>query len=513
MKSGYRMSSVLTLALCAGVFVLALAVRGWTNTWLTDFWGDSYHHWLITRLTMAHAGVYSDYKGLETVWSPLYHYVSMVPLLLSGNMGIEPLHEMNAVLGAFACALSALLAWRLYAKRTVALAAGGVLALMTWHVAFSGMNVAEVFCGVLLLGLVLFVVWEGQGVEHALRRWQLAPEFLLAAAMMLTRTDLSIYLAVMVVWLWIQKRYADALVIAAGAGVALTGWSAWSYFKTGDVLHWYEQYAANNLHDWMAENGAGAGAWLKWSEYMARLSPWVLPALLGGVAGALTMQGAARRNVWLVTCMLAAHCLFLTVGYARGIVPLLTERYLVLDLPLVAVLVAAWVVVIGEGMRGWQTVRGVRIKMLEGAVAFGLIAITALRFQSDMPELEIRRWGIDPEWQVGHFLELRVPPGERVLTDAPVAIYRSGKPLDDFLSSVELGKPDDTAHALKVNGVQWVVTQPALYDEASAFIPKELLLAQRSGVVDGVEYELVWRYDPNAADIQSEVWFVRSNED
>ena len=72
--------------------------------------------------------------------------------------------------------------------------------------------------------------------------------------------------------------------------------------------------------------------------------------------------------------------------------------------------------------------------MIAGYVVVAvLVAITLLRFWNDVPELEIRRWGIDQEWQVGWFLEARVKPGEPVLTDAPVAIYRSGKSLAHLL--------------------------------------------------------------------------------
>lgn len=522
-----------TLALCAGVFVLALGVRVWTDTWLTDFWGDSYHHWLITRLTMQNGGVYSDYKELETVWSPLYHYVSMLALWLSGRTDIVALHAMNCVFGALACALAAYLAWRLFANRAAALASGAVLALMTWHIAFSGMNVAEVFSGVLILTIVLVVLSAsntGQGTAPARRSffarhlargrlfyWLVL--LLLAIAMPLTRTDLSVYLAILVLWLWIQKRYGDAIVIAAGVVLALGGWSLWSYYKTGNFLHWYQQYAQNNLHDWLLLNEPTANPAFAFAAYMNRLSPLVLPALWAGVLGIVTWRGAARRNLWLVPSLLAGHVLFLIVGYTRGIVPLLTERYLALDLPLVAVLVGGLVVLVGDGVsRGIQWLNLKRQAAISDgrfadpkaryAIAAVLIAVTAVRFWNDIPELEIRRWGIDAEWQVGNYLYTQMQPGDIVLTDAPVAIYRSGKPLNQFLSSKSLPQGAAPLDALQAAGVDWIVTQPLSYDEASQFVPRALLDAQQSGTVDGVRFELVWRYDPKKTDIQSEVWHV-----
>src|SRR5512138_2555217 len=141
------------LALGAGVFVVALGVRAWTNTWLTDFWGDSYHHWMITRLTLQNGGVYTDYKGLEVVWTPLYHYLAMVPLLLSGRGDLVPLHWMNTIFGALTCALVTWLAWLLYQDLIAAFTAGAALALMSWHIAFSGMNVTEIFSGLLVIGV------------------------------------------------------------------------------------------------------------------------------------------------------------------------------------------------------------------------------------------------------------------------------------------------------------------------------------------------------------------------
>lgn len=509
-----------TLALCAGVFVLALAVRAWTNTWLTDFWGDSYHHWLITRLTMARGGVYSDYKGLETVWSPLYHYLSIIPLRLSGRGDIAPLQWMNTLWGSLACALSAYLAWQLYANRVAAFAAGMVLAAMTWHIAFSGMNVAEVFSGVLILSAVLLILAPQADTADQITPWRRFRHgllFLIALAMPLTRTDLSIYLGIMVVWLVISRSYARVSLILCAVLLAVSGWSAWSFYKTGSFLYWYEQYAQNNLHDWLLLNPATSNAAFAFGAYMNRLSPLVLPALTGGVLSALEHAGARRRNLWLVTALVAGHALFLIIGYTRGIVPLLTERYLALDLPLVAVLVGGWVVLLSdwfagraEWMRGRDCIgaRSIGIRPAQWIVACLLVALTGVRFWNDIPELEIRRWGIDQEWQVGNFLYSNVQPGDVVLTDAPVAIYRSGKPPEQFVSSVELSKLGDPLEALKRTKVNWIVTQPATYDAASGFVPPALMNAHAAGTVEGLHFDPVWRYDPQKTDIQTQVWHV-----
>ncbi len=405
-RNDIAMERLKTLALCAGVFVLAFGVRAWTNTWLTDFWGDSYHHWLITRLTILHGGVYSDYKGLEVVWSPLYHYLSTVPLLLTARTDIVPLHWMNTFWGATACALAAYLAWRIYADRVAALTAGLVLAGMTWHIAFSGMNVAEVFSGVLVLSVCILVLVRqprrntSAGFKRHLPRMPDLPYlcllFLLAAAMFLTRTDLGVYLAIVVLWLWIQRRYAEAVALALGAALALFGWSGWSFFKTGNWLHWYQQYTHNNAHDWVLLNEATPNASFTFAEYLNRLSPTVLPALLGGLAFSISTQGAQRRAVWLVTALLAGHSLFLIVGYARGIVPLLTERYLALDLPLAAVLIGSWVWHFGQSFGSGRFMKGFPGKIsvsrvVRSLTAAVLVILVFARFQNDIPELQIRR--------------------------------------------------------------------------------------------------------------------------
>ncbi len=329
--------------------------------------------------------------------------------------------------------------------------------------------------------------------------------------MPLTRTDLSVYLAIIVVWLWIQKRYAEGLIVVSGVVIALSGWSAWSFFKTGNFLHWVQQYTHNNLHDWVLLNPQTPNAALTFADYLNRISPFVWVALIGGVLSALTLRSEQRKNIWLVTSLLAGHSLFLIVGYARGIVPLLTERYLALDLPLVAVLLSSWVVILSDsrivGRSDGQN-KSRRFRIINYAVAMLLVATMLLRFRNDIPELEIRRWGIDQEWQVGKFLGAHVKPGELVLTDAPVAIYRSGKPLAQFVSSVELEKWGGAPDVLKLKGVRWIVTQPDSYDAASTFIPRELYDSQSAGTADGLRFELVWRYDPQKTDIQSEVWNV-----
>ncbi len=520
------------LAVMASVFVFALLVRAWVSTWITDFWGDSYHHWLITRLTLQN-GVYSDFKGLEVVWTPLYHYVSMVPLLLTGRGDIEPLHWMNILLGALTCALVARLAWRLYANYLAAFTAGALLALMTWHIAFSAMNVAEIFSGLLLVAATLAVLDRPSGLgvlagySARARTWTLsriahyALLLLLALAMPLTRTDLSVYLGIIVIWLAAQRRYGEAGILVGGMVAALGGWSAWSWVKTGNPLFWYQQYAHNNLHDWQQLNNART-RWTDFALYLARLSPLVLPALLTGILGILSNPrglasqpdssasdlGARRRNLWLVTALLAGHTLFLIVGYGRGLVPLLTERYLVLDLPLTAALAAGWVWLAGNWAWEREGRKPGRSASACAVVAGVLLAIVLLRFENDLPELEIRRWGIDEEWQLGNFISKEVQPGEIVLTDAPVAIYRSGKPLDQFISSVALARYGTGTAALRAAHVRWIVVQPASYDAASSYLPPERLQRQSPGVSGGLRFELAWRYDPSRNDIQSEIWHV-----
>jgi hypothetical protein len=252
--------------------------------------------------------------------------------------------------------------------------------------------------------------------------------------------------------------------------------------------------------------------------YLQRLSPFVVPALLAGVLSALQPFRHANftgrsftRELWLCTALLGAHTLFLIVGYTRGIVPLLTERYLVIDLPLVAALLGGWVYVIGRALARGSSKPGStqqRANYMGALVAAVLLWTIAARFRNDLPELQIRRWGIDREWQIGNFLYGQVKPGDVVLTDAPVAIYRSGKPLDQFISSVELAKTGRGAEALQARHVDWIVTQTVVYDAAAVYIPRALMQAQTSGTVDGLHFELIWRYDPTSRDIQSEVWHV-----
>jgi len=505
-----RPERVKTFALCSGVFAVALGVRAWTTTWLTDFWGDSYHHWLVTRLTMQNGGAYSDYKGMEVVWSPLYHYVSILPLWLSGRVDIAPLHLMNVLLGALTCALASYAAWRLFANRAAAFTAGAMLAVMSWHIAFSGMNVAEVFSGVLLL-MAMTATWAGSDPARTPRLGHVLSMFLLAVAMSLTRPDLTVYLAIIFVWLCTLRRYAAAVATAAGVFLALAGWSLWSYSKTGKLLHWYQQYLANSRHDWSLLNASSGNPAFAFADYMNRLSPFVLPALIVGVVGTLTWHGAQRRNALLLTALLAGHSVFLIVGYARGVVPILTERYLALDLPLVAVSMGGLVVLIRNGADAtarrfsWREVTGTWVGR---GVATFLIALTAVRFWNDVPELEIRRWEIDPEWQVGNYLQVHVERGDIVLTDAPVAIYRSGRPPEQFISSQKLPVDVTASEALTAAEVDWIVTQPRSYDAAASFVPRALLEAHASGTVDGLHFEPVWRYDPDSTEMQAEVWHL-----
>jgi len=61
------------------IFVSALVVRLWFMTYRgVDYYGDSYHHWLISYLTATNGYVYTDFKPntMNIVWLPLYHYAN-----------------------------------------------------------------------------------------------------------------------------------------------------------------------------------------------------------------------------------------------------------------------------------------------------------------------------------------------------------------------------------------------------------------------------------------------------
>jgi len=507
----------------AVVVVAALVVRiAYAFADVPDFWGDSYHGWLIERLTLDHGWIYSDYKGREAVWFPLSRYLGAAAMFVSGRADLLPAHVLNLFLGAVACGAAALLATRLTASRLWGAVAGMTLAATPWHVAYSWMDMPEVTGGL----IVLLAVLAAGSRKWA---WGLAVLGLLGA---LTRMDAVYLLLLFGAWLALHGARARAALLWGGVAGGLGAWSAWVASVTGDPLWWMGVRRLGSTADaafWLSRGvRPRAGLVTLGAAALQAYAPLIVVAVVagyllarrtrvGGVAmrrragptgvPAPTTETPARetprleprlRALRLAPLFLAAAHLVIVAIMQRRYFSYPDPRYLLVSVPLMAVASA----VVLSSLRSTRAVRGATVAH---------VAIVALSLATQLPTFPFRSLTLERERMVGRFLGgLRGTSG-RLWVDAPVTIYYSGIDPHRFRSSDQLvGMPtspyvSDTAEhtggargaavrALMREDVRYVLWEEAPYTRVPEIWPE--MARGRRFEADGFTFAPVFRYEP-----------------
>jgi hypothetical protein len=403
--------------------ILALAAGGamrlfYARWAVTDFWGDAYHHWLISRLTVENSWVYADYKGLETIWLPGYHYLIALAMTLTGRLDLGPAHLVNVTLGILACGLVTQLVSEITQDWRAGLGVGLTLALVPWHIAYSYINMPEVLAGVLLLLCLL-----------AARRNHAARLTLLAFASTLTRHELTLLLFAVGLWLLWRQRWSAALGLAAGAVLGLGVWSLWSWHVTGDALAWWSQYREATA--WDARFWAEAGVRLADAQTLLEAARRAFPPLIpvGLVLTGVLVIPKWRKRVpvegWLLLLLVGFHWLVLGSGFVAGHLPSANPRYVLVSLPLLTG--AAFVTVSAIFSRA--------LRML----FIGICAVLLLwSLPHELPGFRDMAYVLAPERAAGQFLGAAAAQVGDFWVDAPVSIYSSGLDPKRFHSSDRL---------------------------------------------------------------------------
>jgi hypothetical protein len=485
--------------------VVAVATRLVYAAWaVTDFWGDAYHHWLISRLTVANDWVYTDYKGLETVWLPGYHYLTAAVMAIGGRADLAPAHLANVLLGILACGLLAWLVAQITHSWRVGLAAGVTLALLPWHIAYSHMNMPEVVAGVLLLSTLL-----------AARRGRVALLAILAFASALTRHELTLLLVPVAVWLAWRREWRALVGLAAGSGLGILVWSVWSYHIEGDPLYWWTRYRA--LTAWDARFWAEAGVRLTdlqtlWEAARKAFPPVTLVGL--ATLGALLFAPWRRRvprEGWLMLALVMLHWSALGLGFVAGNLPSADPRYVLVSLPIT---VGAGVILIAAlpfGRTRWAV-----------TVLYALLLVSSLVRQ--LPDFRGMAYTLAPERAAGEFLGRIAPAEGQFWVDAPVAIYFSGLEPGRFRSSDRLlpetaRERDDIADfaldAVDTHDIQYVLWEDVSYTFVQHVWPQ--MARGEAFEQNGFRFEPVFQYSGWELDYGARptmIWHVfRANTD
>ena len=137
-----------------GVFTSSLVIRLLYMIYRgVDYYGDSYHHWLISYLTATNGYVYTDFKPktMNIVWLPLYHYVNAFFMNLTGIYDLTVPHALNLILGSLTCVLVYKITKQFCNRELLGIAAGSALALQPWFIDLNTLALTETLSSFLVV--------------------------------------------------------------------------------------------------------------------------------------------------------------------------------------------------------------------------------------------------------------------------------------------------------------------------------------------------------------------------
>ena len=220
--------------LCAFcIFIVALAIRFYhLGEVPVDRLPDSYHRWLIAQLTMHNGWAYTDLKpnpNNTIVWLPLFQYLIAIAACSLENGSIMIPRVINLLIGSLTCVAVYGVAIRLNRSKWYAIVGGLLLAFQPWHADFSILGGAETLSGFFVI-LTTYALISNKPKMFGV--------FSLLAALC-SYEPWIVIIAELILGL-VKKGWRNTGLLYAVVSLPATivGWSAWSYYSTGDPIAW-----------------------------------------------------------------------------------------------------------------------------------------------------------------------------------------------------------------------------------------------------------------------------------
>ena len=435
-----------------------------------DYWGDSHHNLIMSKLTLDNGWVYSDFKDRELTWLPAFRYWGSIILWITGSAKLITLNIANSILGAIIVGLGTWFIREIKGKK-IALLTGILLALTPYLIVFSYMNMAEGFGALLLLAWVI-------GVD----RHRIGLVFITALLASLTRYELVFFLGIASLYLLIVSKKKSFVSTTAGVVVGLSIWSWWSYINTGDLLNWFwMRFESTTLStDFYAEDVN--------ILYRFLLLPVlaILQVFPLAVAFLWLKKPSFKISVYspstLMGCLILAALLFF--GYAQTSVIVYPDpRYLVMILPIVIIWFS---LLFAHGFfRPYITQR------------FVLIITVLSLFQLIIPYY--RQFSLQPRVEMGEWISENVTEADLIWSDNAVTLASSETHLQQFLSSAKLESAlnsniTNSETVLIESGIDYLTVYPAPYSMAHQLYPE--LLHSSPFEKNGITFIPVFIYAP-----------------
>ena len=397
---------------------------------------DSYHRWLIAQLTMTSGWSYTDFKPYPNntiVWLPLFQYLIALVMYATANSSILVSRLTSLFFGSLSCLVVYQVGMRLYERKWLALVGGMLIAFQPWHVDFSVLGVAESVASFLVILMTYFFICNKP------RSFGLVSLF---AA--LCSYEAWVVILALIVLGAIKKGWRRTALVWVTVPLPLTliGWSAWSYFATGNPATWI----ASTLYAMYP---------LGWEIHL--VNPSVLLFYVNnllvmtfflffvGVVFGLLKGGNTRAITVAVIIAVAIYGFAHYVGLDFG-----DQSRVIILLPLlVAAIPSAFPKFSGSKMR----------RLL---IVLMLLLVIVVPYLSQIWIFPKKVYIVMPEYRAGEALG-RVYDGGNILSDSPITTYSSKLRVDRFITYERirwfLANSDETQLVLwlKNNDVNYVV--------------------------------------------------------
>ena len=415
-----------------------------------DFWGDSHHNLIMSKLTLENNWVYSDFKDRHLTWFPAIRYWGACVQWITGTYSLQVMQIANTILGVATVGIGTRFATT-YLDKKWALFAGILFAIQPYLIVFSYMNMAEI------LGALMVVTWF-LGLQTQ-NKWVIIGSTFIAV--LTHRVDVFGGINGIVSFHNRGKETSNMDSHRLGLGVLL--WFGYSTYTTGNPLGWM-----------LIQIGSTTSSTQFYTEDVNVFVRYVLtPAfvLVQGFPLVVFFIWLKKIKVdikkfsiqTLIGFFLLNHLLFYLFAQTT-IISYPEARFFVIVLPIATV----WFIsmMANQWFRPFVDQRKVVLFL-----SLSLIQLIVPYY---------RQYSLQPRKEIGFWMKNNITESTKIWSDLAVPIVESELEINNFISSYYLldeqryqdNDAERMAKALKHHGVEYIASYPEIFDYSSFIIPE-----------------------------------------
>ncbi len=441
-----------------------------------DYWGDSYHNLIMSRLTLENDWVYSDFKDRHLSWLPAIRYWGAFVQWITGSYSIQVLNIANSVLGVATVGFGTYLTKILFDNKAALLAAV-LLSIQPYLIVFSYMNMAE---GLATLLVVLWFI----GI-HKKIHWLIISS---AAIAVLTRTELMYLMGVSSIFLFLTNEKKRALWTIVGITIGLSIWSGWSYWNSGNPLSWIiNRFSSTSTSTNFYTEDVNLLFRYGVLPFLAIIQ--VFPLIIFFIWIRKTSFQIKQYNLLLLIGFFVFNHLFFFMLAQTKIISYPETRHVVFSVPIATI----WMI----GLFG----KGYFRPFVDQRKMILLLAISLIQLAVPF----YRQYSIQPRKEIGFWIKENIDDESLIWSDLAVPIATSEKNPNQFISSNVLldnqfndyiDNENDLLELVKESKIEYLLSYYTIYSFPDQVL--EELQNLEPFESNGIYFVPVYSYEPFA---------------